>query len=311
MDLGQVLRGRVDQQRVWTFGGAAGVGGAVTQPREPLPILNGVSFTGCSAGARGCGGPARACTCMAGASRVWWLHPEQAGMEGIHPGSCADACAGHRHSAAAADGGYVFVWGSNDLGQLGTAGDGTGVAAADACCHGSQGEPVQEPSPHAQDPSPQPPSPPQQPVATHDLDRYQAPGGAAAGPWRSPGPAGPSGHGMQAHTGSMHSLAASVKLPADLSAALWREECAAPACAIGEQGAASAVSSARSSRSTSGSSAGSHARHQQRQQEQLQVFRLRMPQPVQKVACGGAHTLVSLAGAGGLMAWGDNRHGEQ
>lgn len=42
---------------------------------------------------------------------------------------------------------------------------------------------------------------------------------------------------------------------------------------------------------------------------QLRVYRLRLPAKVAKLACGGAHTLASME-AGGLWAWGDNRHAQ-
>lgn len=89
----EVLAGRVQQRRVWTFGRrapessdpSAATTAAAVSSAEPLSIRDGVVFTSCAAG--------------------------------------------RAHGAAADAGGHVFTWGANDLGQCGVAADAAPVIA--------------------------------------------------------------------------------------------------------------------------------------------------------------------------------------
>lgn len=125
MEVWQVLQGIVQQQRVWTFGMQAPAAlpapadttedeqdptGFVRQPSQlqldysgpypqptaaaqvPVPDIQSVVEP-----------------CISSKE-------PQSIKDGVRFTSCA---AGHQHSAAVAEGGYVFTWGSNDQGQLG------------------------------------------------------------------------------------------------------------------------------------------------------------------------------------------------
>lgn len=232
--------------------------------------------------------------------------------EGVKFTSCA---AGHQHSAAVADGGYVFTWGSNDKGQLG-------------CDTNTQ-----------------------QPVAIHvlsspELDaglalsscsstagstssgaadtRARATGAAAGGVAAS----SLSGSRAMLHKlDSLKQLGSTVKLPPSLMATLQqqrqRERDAAaehqeqqqlllqellqhPELGQQQQLAGkppaiqpSAVQAAAHMAVLSGISSGMCQQQQQESRPQaLAVYQLNLGQAVRSVACGAHHTLAALASSG-------------
>jgi hypothetical protein len=220
--------------------------------------------------------------------------------------SCA---AGHQHSAAAAEGGYVFTWGSNDKGQLG--------------CDTSI----------------------QQPVAIHVLDspelaaglQYSSSGAAGS----SPNTAADAGTGAAAASSfqpsnsramlnkldSLKQLGSTIRLPSSLMATLQQQRQRerddsieqqeqqqlllqellqhpgleqqqqlsgrppAPQPGITQAAARMAV--------MSGISSGlQHQQQQEGRPQALAVYHLHLGQAVRSVACGAHHTLAALASSG-------------
>jgi alpha-tubulin suppressor-like RCC1 family protein len=214
--------------------------------------------------------------------------------EGVHFSSCA---AGQQHTAAATDGGLVFVFGSNDKGQLG--------------CDTST----------------------QAPVAVHVLSAPALPArsstrGQPAAHAQPPVPAAAAGYSK---SDSLEQLANAMKLPPSLTASLAQqrhlEQQAAteqqqlllaellsqqqlgqqqqlasakrtgcqPAAACAAAHVAVAAGISHGTRSTQQLP---QQQEQQQQQQVLCVYRLNLGAAVCCIACGSHHTLAALASSG-------------
>lgn len=125
MEVWQVLQGLVQQQRVWTFGlqVPATLPAPASETAVEAPADSGVARQ--TSQARPGSAMSLQATAAAqepGPDIQTLVEPcvssrePQSIKDGVKFIRCA---AGHQHSAAAAEGGYVFTWGSNDKGQLG------------------------------------------------------------------------------------------------------------------------------------------------------------------------------------------------
>jgi hypothetical protein len=319
MDVWQVLQGTVQQQRAWTFGlqeAAALPAPAATETDEgTLPA-----------------GPTR-CPSMqpADAAAAPAAHAESTNVDlqslvepcvssreprsikdGVNFISCS---AGHQHSAAAAEGGFVFTWGSNDRSQLG--------------CDTSTNQPV---AVHILSPAAEA-SADQTRMCSTSGQRSKSNSTAAAGT-SGDGSRSASTRAMLNKLDSLKQLGSTVKLPPSLMASLLqqrelelteaREQQEQQALLLqellqhpelGQQqqlagkppalepGAAQATAHL-AVLSGMHATPGNAQKQQQRQQQDetrpqaLVVYQLHLGQAVRSVACGAHHTLAALASSG-------------
>lgn len=315
MEVWQVLQGLVQQRRVWTFGMQT----PAALPAPPPPAAADPAAEEASGLARQCQQfstphfqpPPPAQQAAAQLPDVQSLvepcissrEPESI-KDGVSFVSCA---AGHQHSAAAAEGGYVFTWGSNDKGQLG--------------CDTST----------------------QQPVVVHVLstaaEEVEGAGLSSSSSGGNVGTAAPTSASSSAAAScsrpmlhkldSLKQLGAAVKLPSSLMAALQqlrqheRDEATEqheqqqlllqellqhPELGQQQQLAGrphalqhSAAQAAAHAAVLSGISSGVLQQRQQQQEgrpQALAVYEVHLGQAVRSVACGAHHTLAALASSG-------------
>lgn len=299
MDVWQVLQGSVQQQRVWTFGMQM----PATLPASPSTESNTASAAPDSTGGRlqSASSPAAAAPAAEATDIHSVVQPcissrePQSVKDGVRFTCCA---AGQQHSAAAAEGGYVYTWGSNDKGQLG-------------CDTATQN-----------------------PVALHVLDTLESAVIHAISSEQhtsTSAPAAtqaPSTHAIYSRMDSLKLLGSTVKLPPSLisglqqqrqreqeSAAeqqqlLLQELLAHPQLEQQQQLAGrtpapqpSAAQAAAHKAVLSGLSTSS-MQHQPQQQahpsrpQALAVYQLHLGQAVRSIACGAHHTLAALASSG-------------
>lgn len=335
LDLWQVLQGLVLQQRVWTFGlqtpaalqAPPAADAETVSEQQPAgttasaPVAN-PTLTPPAATAATPNTPdaieslVQPCTTSSEPQSV---------KHGVRFTCCS---AGHQHSAAAAEGGYVYTWGSNNWGQLG----------CDTCT--------------------------EQPVAIHVLS---TPPSTAADPAKSGGHTGGSSSSTAPKAGTVSSkscgavsqgssagaaaatramlskldslklLGSTVNLPPSLMAGLQQERQRKLQAAqelqeqqqlllqdilqhpeLGQQpqlagkpvapqpGAAKAAAHAAVLSGISSSSSAAiqlpHNQQQDARPQALAVYRLHLGQAVRCIACGAHHTLAALASSGLVSA---------
>lgn len=323
MEVWQVLQGLVQQRRVWTFGMQT----PAALPAPPPPAAADTAAEEDPAGlARQFSSPHLQPPPSAQLPDVQGLvepcissREPQSIKDGVRFVSCA---AGHHHSAAAAEGGYVFTWGSNDKGQLG--------------CDTST----------------------QQPVVVHVLstaaEEVQGAGLSTSSNGGNVGTAAPTSAGsstaascsraMLHKLDSLKQLGAALKLPSSLTAALQqlRQQERDEATEQHEQqqlllqellqhpelGQQQQLAGRSPALQPSAAQVTAHAAVlsgissgvlQQRQQQQegrpqaLAVYEVHLGQPVRSVACGAHHTLAALATSGlvsprSCLRWHSLRH---
>lgn len=201
------------------------------------------------------------------------------------------ASAGHHHGAAYADGPHLYIWGSNAQGQLGIGG------------------------PHAQlvalHPFQQAPHPVSQPTSPHTFRGFRNgdSNSSSGSPPQSPGQPSPvlwgSKQGPAGRSPSPPPPAGGLPQPPPAAAAAG-----APAAQPPGKGV-------RARRGRKQNLQGAVMAWIQPEPEPdpppviryLSVYRLPLGQPILAVACGATHTLALLQ-PGGVVAWGDNRHGQ-
>jgi alpha-tubulin suppressor-like RCC1 family protein len=321
MDVWQVLQGTVQQQRAWTFGlqePAALPAPAATEPDEAPPagqhdlLKRSQSMQPADTAATAAGHAETASLDLQSLVEPCVSSREPRSIkDGVNFVSCS---AGHQHSAAAAEGGYVFTWGSNDRGQLG--------------CDTSANQPV---AVHILTPAAQTSADKTRTCSTSG-QRSNSNSTAAAGA-SGDGSVAASGRAMLTKLDSLKQLGSTVKLPPSLMSSLLQQRELEMAEAreqqeqqalllqellqhpeLGQQqqlagkphapepGAAQAAAhmAVLSGIHTTPGSA-----HQQQRQQQdetrpqaLVVYQLHLGQAVRSVACGAHHTLAALALSG-------------
>lgn len=303
MDVWQVLQGSVQQQRVWTFGmqvpatlPAPPSTESNTASAAPEPTLGRLQ----SASSPAAAAPAAEATDIHSLVQPCISSREpQSVKDGVRFTCCA---AGQQHSAAAAEGGYVYTWGSNDKGQLG--------------CDTATQNPV---ALHVLD------TPESAAIHAISSEQHTSTSSAPAATQAS------STHAIHSRIDSLKLLGSTVKLPPSLMSGLQQQRqreqesaaeqeeqqqlllqellahpqleqqqqlagrAPAPQPSAAQAAAHKAVLSGLSSSSTL---------HQPQQQEHqgrpqaLAVYQLHLGQAVRSIACGAHHTVAALASSG-------------